>query len=84
MEHYSGIKKEQNFAICSNIDGLRGVKMQRKTNAVGYCLYVESKKYNKLVNIPRKRRDSQMQKTNVVISGEGWEGRYRVGKGGTN
>ena len=30
--------------------------MLRKTNAVGYCLYVESKKYNKLVNITRKRR----------------------------
>ena len=33
---------------------------QRKTNTAGYHLHVESKKYNKLVNITKKEADSQM------------------------
>ena len=33
---------------------------QRKTNTVCYHLHVESKKYNKLVNITKKKRDSQI------------------------
>ena len=63
-------KKEWNDAICSTMDGWTkrlsyGVKSvrQRKTNTV-YHLYVESKKYNKLVNITKKEADSQIQRTN--------------------
>ena len=41
-------KKEQNFAIYSYMDGLRGhyakYVRQRKTNIILYHLYVESKK----------------------------------------
>ena len=37
---------------------------QRKTNTVPYHLYVESKKYNKQVNITKKEADSQIQRTN--------------------
>ena len=33
---------------------------QRKTNIVWYYLYVESRKYNKLVNITKKEADSQI------------------------
>ena len=61
---YNGIllshKKEQNFAICSNMDGLGGHyskwNKSEKTNTVWYHLYVESKKYNKLVNITKWNR----------------------------
>ena len=35
---------------------------QRKTKTTWYHLYVESKQYNKLVNI--KEADSQIQRTN--------------------
>ena len=56
MEYHSAIKKNENFAICSNVDGLGGHyakwnKADRKINTVWYCLYVESKKYNKPVSI---------------------------------
>ena len=67
-------QKEQNFAICSNTDGLAEhyVKWigQRKTNTVGYHLYMESKKYNKLVNITKKKQTQRENKL-VVTSGEG-------------
>ena len=43
-----GHKKERNFSICSNMDGLRGYcdywnKSDRKINTVWYHLHVESK-----------------------------------------
>ena len=49
-------RKEQNFALCSNMDELGGHHAKwnvrhKKVNTLWYCLYVESKKYNKLVNI---------------------------------
>ena len=47
-------KNNEKFAICSNMDDLEDIMLseisQRKTNAAWYHLYVESKKYNKLVN----------------------------------
>ena len=36
---------------------------QTKTNTVQYPLYVESKKYNKLMNITKKKQ-TQIKKTN--------------------
>ena len=53
-------KIEWNLAICSNMDGLGGhyakwTVRQRKTNTLQYHLYVESKKYNKLANITKKK-----------------------------
>ena len=54
-------KKEWDFAICSNMDDLEGFmlteKIQRKTYTVCCHLYVESKKYNKLVNVAKKETD---------------------------
>ena len=61
--HKNGIllshKKGWNFAICNNMDGLRGYyakwNRQREKNAVWYHLYVESKKHNKIANITKKK-----------------------------
>ena len=58
-------KKEGNFAICNNMDGLKGIMLSEisqteKANTSWYHLYVESKKYNKLVNITKKETDSQI------------------------
>ena len=33
---------------------------ETKTNTVWYYLYMESKKYNKLVNVTKKEADSQI------------------------
>ena len=65
---YSGIllshKKEWNNAICSNKDGVEG--HHAKWNKSGkdkyhmISLYVEFKKYNKLVNIVKKQAHSQI------------------------
>ena len=53
-------KKEGNFAICSNMDGLGGHYAKRnKSEKDKYCmhhLHVEAKKYNKLVNITKSSR----------------------------
>ena len=59
-------KKEWNFAICNNIGGLGGYdakwkKSDRKTNTV-YHLYVESQKYNKPVNITKKKQTHRYRK----------------------
>ena len=35
-----------------------------QTGQILYNLYVESENYNKLVNIARKKSDSQIQRTN--------------------
>ena len=37
---------------------------QKKTDTVQYHFYVDSKKYNKLVNIVRKEIESQIKRTN--------------------
>ena len=38
-------------------------KWKRKTNTVWYHLYVESEKYNKLVNVTEKKIDSDWEHT---------------------
>ena len=49
-EYYLAIKKEWNFAICSNMDGLMLSEIsQRKTNTLWHHLYVKPKKWNKLI-----------------------------------
>ena len=58
---------------------------QRKTNTVWYHLYVESKKYNKLVNITKRSRPTDIENKLVVTSGWGGVGQYRGGTvGDTN
>ena len=46
-----------------------GVLRKRKASPVWYHLYVESKKYNELVNITKKK---QIHKYRVQISGYQW------------
>ena len=84
---YNGIllshKKDWNFAICSNMNGLGGHSTkwnkQRKINTVWYHLYVESKKYNKLVNIINKKQTHRYrEQNNGYQRGEGkGEEQYR-------
>ena len=77
MEYYKAIKKEWNFAICNSRDGLGGpyakwnMSRQRKTNAICCCLYVKSKKYNKLVNTTKKKQNHRFREH---ISGYQWCG----------
>ena len=60
--------------------GLEGIMLseisqtfrQRKTNTVRYHLYVESKKYNRLVNITNK---NQTHKYREQTNGYQWKGR---------
>lgn len=55
---------------------------QRKTNTVQYQLYLEYKRYNKLVNIlnNKKRNNSQIQRTNLWLP-TGKPGRGKTGIG---
>ena len=88
---YNGIllshKKERNNAMCSNMDGLdledtmlSGVS-QRKTNSVGHHLYVESKKYNKVVNLTKKKQIYRYGEQLAVTRGEREIGRGNTGVG---
>ena len=43
---------------------------QRKTNSVGHHLYVESKKYNKLVNLTKKKQIYRYGEQLAVTRGE--------------
>jgi len=61
MEYYSTIKK-RNFAVCGNMGGCRGYyakwNKSERERQIPYDinLYVQSKKYNKLVNITEKKQ----------------------------
>ena len=85
MEYHSAIKKKWNFAICGHMDGPGGHyakwnKSDRERQILhDYHLYVKSKKYNKLVNIRKKK---QTHKYRGQTSGYQWgdrrgEGQYR-------
>ena len=43
---------------------------QRKTNPVQYCLYVEPKKYSKLVNVVKRSRFTHTESTLGINSEE--------------
>ena len=59
MEHYSAIKRMKLFhlqyGLTWRILSLVKQVRQRKTNTLRYHLYVESKKYNKLVYITKQK-----------------------------
>ena len=60
MVHYLAIKKNKNFAICSDMDRpwrhyAKWNKSDRERKNTVYHLYVESKKYDKLVNKTEKK-----------------------------
>ena len=65
---YNGIllshKKNKILPFAATWMDLEGIMLseisQRKTNTVWYHLHVESKEYNKLVNITKKEADSQV------------------------
>ena len=48
---------------------LNGIS-QRNKNTVWYHLYVESRKYNKLVNITKKKQTQRYREKTGVTSGE--------------
>ena len=64
MEYYSAIKKNEILLFATTWMDLENIMLsevsQRMTNTIWYRLYVESKKYNKLVNIAKKETDSQV------------------------
>ena len=88
MEYYSAIKKNETLPFAAMWMDLEGIMLseisQRKTNTVWYHLYVESKKYNRLVNITKKRQTHRYRAQTSGYQGGG-EGHYRGrGVGGAN
>ena len=81
-------KNKRNFAICSNMDGLGGYHIilseinQTERQILYDITYMDSKNYNRLVNIIKKRKLKEIENKLVIISGEREEGRgkIRVGK----
>ena len=75
------VKREWYFAIGRNMNVLEGYyarwdksERQRKTDTVWYHLFVESKKYNRLVNITEKKAHRGGEQTSS----------YQCGVEGTN
>ena len=60
MEYYSAIQKNEILLFAATQMDLESIMLsdirQRKTNAVWYHLYVESKKYSILVNATKKNQ----------------------------
>ena len=60
MEYYSAIKKNKILPFAATWRGLEGIVLIEisQTEKDKYCmiLYVESKKYNKLVNVTKKKQ----------------------------
>ena len=66
-------KREGKFAICITWMGPEGIKLneisQRNENTIQYHLYVEYKKYKKLVDLTKRSR--LREKKLVVTRGKG-------------
>ena len=75
MEYNSTIKKNEILPFAATWMDLEGIMLseisQRKTNTVWYNLYVESKKYNKLVNVVKQRQNHRYRQQ---TSGYQWVG----------
>ena len=60
MEYYSAIKENEIFPFAAtwmDVEGIMRSKISHtKTNSVCYCSSVDSKKYNKLMNIRKKKQ----------------------------
>ena len=85
MEYYSAIKKNAILSFATMWMDLEGIMLseisQRKINTVWYHLYVESKKYNKLVNIKKRSRLTDIENKLMITSGEREGGRGNIGIG---
>ena len=75
MEYYPAIKKSKILSSAATWMDLEDIMLseisQRKKNTVWYDLYVESKQYNKLVNITKSSWLTGTENKLVVTSGEG-------------
>ena len=87
MEYYLAIKKKEILPFAATGISLESTMLrvyvrQRKTNTVCYHLYVESKKYNKLVKKTKISRLTDIEKKLVVTSWykEGRKGNKRIGE----
>ena len=85
MEYYSAIKKNEILPFAATWMDLEVIMLseisQRKINTVWYHLYVESKKYNKVVNITKKKQIHRYrEQTTGYHWGEGERGNIRVGE----
>ena len=83
MEYYSAIKKEQDFAICNNMDGLEGyyAKWNKSENNIMHDItYIwklkkKSSKYSK-----KKQTHRYREQASGYQWGEGWgRGKRQVG-----
>ena len=79
MEYYPVIKMNENLPFVTTWMDLKGnmLSEMRKTSNVWYHFYVESKKYNKLVNIKKKEIDVENKLVNT--SWGGWGGKLGLG-----
>ena len=84
MEYYSVIKKNKIMPFAATWMDLEGIMLSEisQTEKDKYCmthLYVESKNYNKLMNITKKK---QTHRYREQTSGYQWWGARRDGGGG--
>ena len=81
--HTQSHKSPLNFAICNAIDGREGhyaserSQAEKDKNIVWYHLYVESKKFNKLVNIATTKKQQIHIDIELVATSRGREGQYK-------
>ena len=84
IEYYSAIKKNGILPFAAtwmNLESvMRSEMSQRKTNTVQY-FYVESKKYNKLVNKTKKKQAHRYKEQTSSYQWGWWEG-SNIGVGG--
>ena len=79
MEYYSGIKKEWNNAICSNMDATgdyhtKWSSQKEKTSTIWYHLYVESKIWHKWTYLWNRNRIMDIENRMVFAKEEGFGG----------
>ena len=83
MEYYSVIKRMTFCPFAATWMDLEGIMLseinQRKSNTIPYYLYVESKKYNKLVNKTKKKHTHREREQTSIYQ---WaKGRGNTGLG---
>ena len=74
---YLALNLDKRFAFCSNMDGLRGHyakwnKSDKERKVIWYHLYIEPKKYNKLVNVTEKKKTHRSRSSLYLDVGKDW------------